>query len=282
MNQFSLTTRLALNEFRVSCYSYHMSQSALGETNWLLRVLGCNLTLNSYLIIQMGHHHGHPLTGAMELRPDHWSTTLGISPRDPKDLRTDPDQTFLINQTDSVCIHTNIYTYTSHTISHNSPLSYSQPNHANSLFSNPEYGALSHTITMPHWYQPFHISCRTHTKVIISISWLIQLSCPPHVKTHKSQLIHHLIHKGHSVHKLKWILIQACCQLLKSRKTSIPTTFSPSISLRQKGLAQARRTLAQASSLRLGESSTSSIRTMHAFLLRRDPLRLGDHSWQNT
>ena len=24
----------------------------------------------------MGHHHGHPLTRAMELRPDHWSTTL--------------------------------------------------------------------------------------------------------------------------------------------------------------------------------------------------------------
>jgi len=29
------------------------------------------LTLNPYLAIQMGHHHGHPLTGAMELRPDH-------------------------------------------------------------------------------------------------------------------------------------------------------------------------------------------------------------------
>jgi len=24
----------------------------------------------------MGHHHGHPLTRAMELHPDHWSTTL--------------------------------------------------------------------------------------------------------------------------------------------------------------------------------------------------------------
>jgi len=36
---------------------------------------GCNLTLNPYQIIKMGHHHGLPLTGAMELRPDHWSTT---------------------------------------------------------------------------------------------------------------------------------------------------------------------------------------------------------------
>ena len=94
MNKFSLTTRLALNEFRASCYSHHRSQFALSETNWLLRVAGCNLTLNPYVVIQMGHHHGHSLTGAMGLRPDHWSTTLGISPRDPKDLRTNTDQTF--------------------------------------------------------------------------------------------------------------------------------------------------------------------------------------------
>ncbi|QCE10695.1 hypothetical protein DEO72_LG10g1926 [Vigna unguiculata] len=56
---------------RASCYSHHRNQSALGETNWLLRVSGCNLTLNPYLVIQMGHHHGHPLTGVMGLRPDH-------------------------------------------------------------------------------------------------------------------------------------------------------------------------------------------------------------------
>jgi len=71
MNQISLTTRLALNGFQASCYSHHRSQFALGETNWLLRVSGCNLTLNPYLVIPMGHHHGHPLTGAMKLRPDH-------------------------------------------------------------------------------------------------------------------------------------------------------------------------------------------------------------------
>ena len=33
MNQFSLTTRLALNEFQASYYSHHRSQSALSETN---------------------------------------------------------------------------------------------------------------------------------------------------------------------------------------------------------------------------------------------------------
>jgi len=27
-------------------------------------------------LYKMEHHHGHPLTRAMELRPDHWSTTL--------------------------------------------------------------------------------------------------------------------------------------------------------------------------------------------------------------
>ena len=71
MNQISLTIRLALNGFQASCYSHHKSQSTLGETNWLLRVSGYNLTLNPYLAIQMGHHHGHPLIGAMGLRPDH-------------------------------------------------------------------------------------------------------------------------------------------------------------------------------------------------------------------
>jgi len=43
----SLTTRLALNEFHASCYSHHRSQFALSETNWLLRVSGGNLYLES-------------------------------------------------------------------------------------------------------------------------------------------------------------------------------------------------------------------------------------------
>ena len=40
-------TRLALNKFQASCYSHHRSQSALSETNWLLRVSGCNPYLES-------------------------------------------------------------------------------------------------------------------------------------------------------------------------------------------------------------------------------------------
>jgi len=46
-NQISLTTRLALNEFQASCYSHHRSQSALSETNWPLRALGCSPYLES-------------------------------------------------------------------------------------------------------------------------------------------------------------------------------------------------------------------------------------------
>jgi len=94
----SLTTRLALKRFQASCYSHHKSQFALGETNWLLRVSECNLTLNPYLVIPMGHHHRHPLTGAMKLRPDHWSATLKVSPRDPKELCTDTDKTLSYSQ----------------------------------------------------------------------------------------------------------------------------------------------------------------------------------------
>jgi len=47
---------------------------------------------------------------------------------------------------------------------------------------------------MSNSYQTHHFNFMYH---------LIQLSYSHHVKTHKSQLIHHLIHKGHSVHNLK-------------------------------------------------------------------------------
>jgi len=67
--KISPTTRLALSEFQASCYSHHKSQSALSETNWLLGASGCNLTLNPYLVIQMGHHHEHPLAGPWNYVP---------------------------------------------------------------------------------------------------------------------------------------------------------------------------------------------------------------------
>ena len=81
--------RLALNEFQASCYSHHRSQSALSETNWLLRVLGCNPQLKSLPNYIDGAppwtptNRGHGIT-SWPLKHYH-----GISPRDPKDLRTD-------------------------------------------------------------------------------------------------------------------------------------------------------------------------------------------------
>jgi len=78
-------------------------------------------------------------------------------------------------------MHTHLFTYTSHTFSHNSLLSYSQPNRTNSLFSNHEYGTPFHIIIMPHLYQLFHVSCRTHTKLIISIPWIISYICRTHI-----------------------------------------------------------------------------------------------------
>jgi len=255
MNQFSLTTRLALNEFQASCYSHHRSQFALGETNWLLRVSGCNLTLNPYLLIQMGHHHGHPLTGAMELRPDHWSTTLRISPRDPKELCADTDQTFLINQTDSACIHRYIHIH-----------------HIQFLIIH------LFRITITHWYQLFHVSCRTHAKLIISISCIISYNYHIHIML---KLTNHNSYTISFIKVIQSIILkvtprQAHYQHLRSRKTPRLATLSPSFSLRQQGLAQARRTLAQASFPRLDESSTSSTVASHAFSLRRDSPRLSE------
>jgi len=82
-------TRLALNEFQASCYSHHRSQSALSETNWLLRVSGCNPYLESLPNYIDGAppwtptNRGHGITS----RPlKHYPR---VSPRDPKDLRTD-------------------------------------------------------------------------------------------------------------------------------------------------------------------------------------------------
>ena len=117
-------------------------------------------------------------------------------------------------------------------------------------------------------------SCQTHD--FNFMNHLIQLSCSDHVKTHKSQLIHHIIHIDHSVHEFKDNTHISILSTFEIKETSKQTPFSPSISLRRKGLAQARRTLAQASSLRLGESSTSIMRTLHAFSLRRVPPRLSE------
>jgi len=81
-------TRLALNEFQASCYSHHKSQSVLSETNWLLRVSGCNPYLESLPNYIDGAppwtptNMGHGIT-SRPLKHD-----PEISPRDSKELCT--------------------------------------------------------------------------------------------------------------------------------------------------------------------------------------------------
>jgi len=53
---------------------------------------------------------------------------------------------------------------------------------------------LTPSCLMSNSYQTHHFNFMNH---------LMQLSCSRHVKTHKSQLIHHLIHTSHLVHKFK-------------------------------------------------------------------------------
>jgi len=53
-------------------------------------------------------------------------------------------------------------------------------------------------------------------------------------------------------------------------KTSNQNALSPNSSLKLKGLAQERGSLAKASSLRLGESLTHKNSGLYAFSLRRD------------
>ena len=67
-------------------------------------------------------------------------------------------------------------------------------------------------------------------------------------------------------------------QAIRSRKEKSPNQYavSPNSSLRLKGLAQARGSLTQASSFRLGESSTNRNSGLCAFSLRRDSPRLSE------
>ncbi|QCD81773.1 hypothetical protein DEO72_LG2g2103 [Vigna unguiculata] len=82
MNQISLTTRLALNEFQASCYSHHRSQSALSETNWLLRVSGCSPYLESLPSYTDGAppwtpiNRGHGITSFRKKQASNHSTVL--------------------------------------------------------------------------------------------------------------------------------------------------------------------------------------------------------------
>jgi len=107
-------TRLTLNEFQAFCYSHHKSQSALSDTNWLLRVLGCNPYLKSLPNYIDGAppwtptNRGHGIT-SRPLKHD-----PEIPPRDFKELRTN-HRPFMFNQSSNV-YHTQYLmpTFTTH------------------------------------------------------------------------------------------------------------------------------------------------------------------------
>jgi len=98
----------------------------------------------------MGHHHELPLIWVMELRPNHWSTTM----RSHLEARgiTHWHRPIILNQS-SIIYH-----------AHNSHVNlYNQIHihipcwiHSNSSFPIHEYRISPHTNTMPFWYQPFH------------------------------------------------------------------------------------------------------------------------------
>jgi len=117
---------------------------------------------------------------------------------------------------------------------------------------------------MPLIYQPSRFIV-THTKLVTPISWIISYNY--HVPVTSKLTTHHSpatpFIQAIQFINLKIKLIQACCSLFKIHETSRPNHFLPSISLRQKGLAQAK-------------SSTSSLGTLREFSLRRDSPRLSE------
>ena len=120
-------TRLALKEFQASSYSHHMSQSALSETNWLLRVSGCNPYLESLPSYIDGAppwtptNRGHRIT-SRPLKHD-----PEISPKDFKELRTD-HRPIMLNQSSNIYhTHNLIPTFSTHP--HSYPNIESTPTH---------------------------------------------------------------------------------------------------------------------------------------------------------
>jgi len=99
---------------------------------------------------------------------------------------------------------------------------------------------------------------------------------PRIIQIHHSQLIHPPTH-AYSFTSCHYIITQSIhAKHPRTEKISNHDALSPSSSFRLKGLAQARGSLAQASSLRLGESSTHKNSGSCTFLLRRDSPRLSE------
>jgi len=72
---------IILPKTRGSCYSHHLSQSALRETIWLFRVSGCNPYLNSYLIICTMAPPRKLTKRFIKLRPSHKAPPWALTKR---------------------------------------------------------------------------------------------------------------------------------------------------------------------------------------------------------
>jgi len=128
-----------------------------------------------------------------------------------------------------------------------------------------------------------------HTLSMNTKSQLISLSCHFHNQPshdfNMSNSFKFIIHNPYTLLSMHihfpsghYIIIHSyTSQTSKNRnKTPHQNAHSPSSSLKLKGLAQARGSLAQASSLRLGESSTHRNNNLHAFSHRRASPRLSE------
>jgi len=155
----SLITRLALNEFQASCYSHHRSQSALSETNWLLRVSGCDPYLESLPSYIDGAPPWTPTNRDHGITSRPLKHDPKVPPRDFKELRTDSIPIIYTNS--QAIIHTScleILIPTSVTNPHLSqvesmPTRYSQP--YIKYFLSHQY----HVILIPT------ISLKSHAKI---------------------------------------------------------------------------------------------------------------------
>ena len=250
MNQFPSHTRLALNEFQASYYSHHKSQSTLSETNWLLRVPGCNPYLESLPSYIVGAppwtptNRGHGIT-SRPLKHD-----PGISHRDFKELHTNHKPNIIKQLINNYRAY--IHTYMSTLITN----LFHIPGQTNTISSCSIHELESWSISLPCHFrnQPFHtnfmpriyssLSFRTHTP---SHSCILYPSC------------HYTITPS------------ITCQTLKGREgnTKLERTLAQlvaqaeRISLRREGLSLGR------APLHLGESSIKLGKIKHASSLRR-------------
>jgi len=212
-------------------------------------VSGCNLTLNPYLVIQMEHHHEHPLIWAMELRPDHWSATMKVSPRDPKELCTDTEKNMIIqsNNIHHAKIHLSCQPLKS------LPFTFPGPTHHNpSMHIESSSSHFHATLTIPISFNSY---ANFHTKPIIYNSWII----PTYLMLQYIHISHH------NIHTQPISIIQEPTSIQNSTLSRPAPRSGWRVSLK-------RDELAQVSPLRLGEGSRNGVETHAGSRLGETPL----------